>query len=62
VDVAVAHEWGGAIEKARSCGITVGVMDAFLATTARTHELTLVTRDTKEFGGLGLRLFDPWVE
>ena len=62
VDVAVAQEWGVTIEKARSCGITVSVMDAFLAATARAHDLKLVTRNTKDFRGLGLRLFDPWVE
>jgi len=62
VDLAVAQEWGVVMEKARSCGMSVSVMDAFLAATARTFELTLVTRNPEEFGGLGLRVLDPWVE
>lgn len=62
VDTAVAQEWGVTVEKARRCGMTISVMDAFLAATARTHDLTPVTRNTKDFRELGLRLFDPWVE
>jgi predicted nucleic acid-binding protein len=62
VDLAMAQEQGVTIEKARSCGIAVGVMDALLVATARAHDLTLVTRNTKDFAGLGLRLIDPWME
>jgi predicted nucleic acid-binding protein len=60
VDLVIAHEWGVAIERARRRGIVLSVMDAFLAATARTRELTLVTRNTKDFQDLGLSLFDPW--
>lgn len=60
VDVAVAQEWGAVVEKARSYGLTLGVMDAFLAATARVRGLTLVTRNTREFRGLGLGVVDPW--
>ena len=62
VDVAIAQEWGVTFERARSQGITLGIMDAFLAATARKHELTLVTRNTKDFQHLGTPLFDPWAE
>jgi len=60
VDLAIAHEWGVTIERAGSRGIVLNVMDAFLAATAHTRELTLVTRNTKDFQDLGLSLFDPW--
>jgi len=60
VDLAIAQTWGVAIEKARSRGISLSFMDGFLAATAQTRELTLVTRNTKDFLGLDMPLFDPW--
>jgi predicted nucleic acid-binding protein len=60
VDLAVAQEWGVIVEKAGRRGNSIGVMDGFLAATAQTRELTLVTRNTKDFRDLGLALFDPW--
>lgn len=62
VDLAIAQEWGVTFERARSHGVILGVMDAFLAATAHTRELTLVTRNTKDFRYLGVKLFDPWAE
>lgn len=62
VDLAVAQEWGVAVERARSDGMALGIMDGFLAATAQTRELTLVTRNTKGFRGLGLAVVDPWAE
>ena len=38
----------------------VAVMDAVLAATALHYDLTLVTRNTDDFSGLGLRLFNPF--
>lgn len=35
-------------------------MDGLIAATAIAHELTLATRNTKHFEGLGIELFDPW--
>jgi toxin FitB len=35
-------------------------MDAFIAATARAHDLTLATRNIKDFQRLGLSLLDPW--
>jgi hypothetical protein len=62
VDLAVAQEWGVTVERARSRGIGLGIMDAFLAATAQARELTWVTRNTKDFRGLGMEIFDPWAE
>jgi predicted nucleic acid-binding protein len=35
-------------------------MDAFIAATALTHGLTLVTRNIRHFAGAGVALLDPW--
>jgi toxin FitB len=35
-------------------------LDKQIAATALTHELTLVTRNTSHFEGLGLTLFNPF--
>lgn len=35
--------------------------DAYIAATALVHDLTVVTRNTRDFEGTGARLFNPWV-
>jgi predicted nucleic acid-binding protein len=62
VDLAIAQEWGVTIERARSQGISLSVMDGFLAATAQTREFTFVARNTKDFRSLGLKIVDPWAE
>ncbi len=34
--------------------------DAFIAATALTHAMTVVTRNTKDFQQTGVQLIDPW--
>lgn len=34
--------------------------DAWIAATALVHNLTVVTRNTKDFAGTGVKLFNPW--
>jgi toxin FitB len=56
VDVRVAaDEWGRL--NASSPRNTV---DSLIAATARVHELTVVTRNTKGFDGCGVSLLNPW--
>ena len=35
--------------------------DAMIAATAKEHGYTLVTRNTADFGGCGVRLLNPWL-
>lgn len=56
VDAAVAEAWGR-IATVR----TVPVVDALLAATATVHGLVLVTRNTGDVAGLGVRVLDPFV-
>jgi predicted nucleic acid-binding protein len=36
------------------------ILDGFLAATALHHQTTLVTRNVKDFEGLGADIFNPW--
>ena len=62
VDFAIADCWGALIEQHRKAGRTLHIMDGFLAATATTRQFTLVTRNTRDFAGLGFELLDPWQE
>ncbi len=55
VDAAVAAAWGR-LSAIRS----VSVVDALLAATAAAHGLVLVTRNTADVDGLGVRLLNPF--
>ena len=55
VDGDVAEEWGR-LRAARS----VPVVDALIAATARVHDLTLVTRNVRDFAKLRVRLVNPF--
>jgi predicted nucleic acid-binding protein len=35
--------------------------DAYIAATALVHNLTIVTRNTRDFQGTGVKLFNPWI-
>lgn len=37
-------------------------LDALIAATALVHDLTLVTHNTKDFGPMGVKLFNPWTQ
>jgi predicted nucleic acid-binding protein len=60
VDAAIADIWGAVVARRDAAGRPIGNIDAFIAATAKYHELALVTRNVTDFEGLGLRLIDPW--
>ena len=41
-------------------GRPLPAIDGLLAATALQHDLTLVTRNTKDFSALDVRLINPW--
>jgi len=55
IDMATALVWGEI-----AAGRTRSVADAFIAATAIVNDLTLVTRNTRDFDDLPLKLFNPW--
>ncbi len=60
VDASVAELWGRLVARAEATGRTMGIMDGFLAATAKLHRLTLVTRNVADFSALGPAVFNPW--
>jgi toxin FitB len=59
VDDAVADVWGRTVSRNEAAGRPISTMDAFLAATAETHQLTLVTRNVSDFSLLKAVL-NPW--
>jgi toxin FitB len=55
VSTAIARVWGE-----RSAGRTLPAIDTLIAATAISHDLTLVTRNTKDTEETGARLINPW--
>jgi toxin FitB len=49
IDARVADDWGEVVAARERAGRPIGVTDAFMAATARVHDLTLVTRNTVDF-------------
>jgi predicted nucleic acid-binding protein len=45
---------------AKANGQQVSTIDGLIAASAVVHDLQLVTRNTKDFAKLGVRLFNPW--
>lgn len=41
-------------------GRPVGMADGLIAATAMEHGLTVVTRNIKDFSGLGIQVVNPW--
>jgi predicted nucleic acid-binding protein len=60
VDRRVADAWGRIMARSQRAGRGLGSMDAFFAATAESHELTLVTRNVRDFDGVGIPLHNPW--
>lgn len=60
IDLAVAARWGDLMAQARRQGFALAVMDGFFAATALANDLTLATRNVRDFEPLGVRLFNPW--
>lgn len=61
VSEAIAERWGQMAATARKQGIALAVVDGVIAATALEHGLTLVTRNVKDYGGLGVAGKNPWI-
>ena len=57
IDAHTADRWGRLMA---SAGRPLPAIDGLLAATALQHDLTLVTRNIKDFAGLQVKLISPW--
>jgi toxin FitB len=60
IDQPIAERWGDLMAESRRGSHALSVMDGFFAATALAHDLTLVTRNTKDFAPFGVPLLNPW--
>lgn len=60
VDHQIAAEWAALRAKWSRVGPSLSLVDSLILTTARVHGLQVVTRNLKDFGGLGVEIINPW--
>jgi toxin FitB len=60
VDRDIADRWGRIAAQAKLAGRAIPLTDGLLAATAMQHNLTLVTRNTRDVQLTGVPVFNPW--
>jgi predicted nucleic acid-binding protein len=56
----IGDRWAILSAQAQRRGAPLAIMDGFIAATALEHDLTVATRNVKDFAGLGVTIFNPW--
>jgi len=59
-DREAALEWGASAARAAVRGKRLQTVDAQIAATAKTRELTLATRNERDFAGVDIDIVNPW--
>lgn len=54
------YRWAALSARAQRQGTPLAIMDGPIAATAMEYELTVVTRNAKDFTGLGIEVLNPW--
>ena len=60
IDDQVADGWGRVVAMQEAKGRPIGVMDAFIAATANAHDLSVVTRNLRDFEIIVAEVINPW--
>ncbi len=60
VTKAIAGRWGQLTIEAKKKGISIPTADGLIAATALEHDLTVVTRNVKDFAGTRAATINPW--
>ena len=57
---AIGDRWAALSARAQEKGLQLALLDGLIAATALEYGLIVVTRNTKDFAGLGVGVFNPW--
>ncbi len=60
VNLDIAERWGLLSAQAKIAGTSLAVIDGLMAATALHHNLTFVTRNTKDVHVAGINTLNPW--
>ena len=60
VTKSIGDRWAVLSAQAQRRGTPLAIMDGLIAATALEHDLTVVTRNVKDFAGLGVPTLNPW--
>lgn len=59
-DASVSRRWAKLVVELKGKGLTMPILDSMIAATALTHNLTIVTRNKRDFQKCGVRILDPF--
>ena len=59
-DAAVSLRWARLVVGLKKKGITLPVLDTMIAATSLEHNLTVVTRNVRDFKGTGVKVLNPF--
>src|SRR5579863_2392856 len=60
VDRQVAGRWASHVAQGSHAGRPLPTVDSLIAATALAYDLTIVTRNTRDFEGVGATTINPW--
>ncbi|HEV1283720.1 MAG TPA: type II toxin-antitoxin system VapC family toxin [Bryobacteraceae bacterium] len=60
VDRDVAARWASLVAQGTRTGRPLPTIDSLIAATALAYDLTIVTRNTRDFEGIGTPTLNPW--
>ena len=60
IDAATGVRWAQLLAKLRASGRAMPLKDSLIAATALVHDLTIATRNTRDFRQAGVKVFDPF--
>jgi predicted nucleic acid-binding protein len=62
VTLDILVEWVALTQRLKAKGRSQSAADVLIASTARVHNLTVVTRNTRDFASTGVTVYNPWTE